>query len=60
MITEVMDTPFMAEIISIPNGTLPGEPNEQILRLMAGLGIDAQKTRESLKVYINILYNIIL
>lgn len=26
------------------------EPNEQILRLMVGLGIDAQKTRESLKV----------
>lgn len=26
------------------------EPNEQILRLMVGLGIDSQKTRESLKV----------
>lgn len=25
-------------------------PNEQILRLMTGLGIDAQKTRDSLKV----------
>lgn len=25
-------------------------PNEQILRLMSGLGIDAQKTRDSLKV----------
>lgn len=26
------------------------EPNEQILRLMVSLGIDAQKTRESLRV----------
>lgn len=32
------------------------EPNEQILRLMVGLGIDAQKTRESLKVQ-SIYYN---
>lgn len=32
------------------NGTSAVEPNEQILRLMAGLGIDAQKTRDSLKV----------
>lgn len=31
-------------------GTAAVEPNEQILRLMAGLGIDAQKTRDSLKV----------
>lgn len=34
------------------NGTASVEPNEQILRLMAGLGIDAQKTRDSLKVSI--------
>lgn len=27
-------------------------PNEQILRLMSGLGIEAQKTRDSLKVLI--------
>lgn len=26
------------------------EPNEQVLRLMAGLGIDVQRTRNSLKV----------
>lgn len=31
-------------------GTSGCEPNEQILRLMQNLGIDAQKTRDSLRV----------
>ena len=31
-------------------GTSAYEPNEQILKLMSNLGIDAQKTRESLKL----------
>lgn len=42
------------EIIDVENtsggGTASVEPNEQILKLMTTLGIDAQKTRESLKV----------
>lgn len=44
---EVMD-PIEAENTS--GGTSSVEPNEQILKLMITLGIDAQKTRESLKV----------
>lgn len=32
------------------DGTSMYEPNEQILRLMQNLGVDAQKTRESLKL----------
>lgn len=48
---------MMAESAEIPLcqpigpscGTSAYEPNEQILRLMANLGIDSQKTRDSLK-----------
>lgn len=47
MTIEVMD-PIAMENSS--GGTSTVEPNEQILRLMATLGIDAQKTRESLKL----------
>lgn len=47
MTIEVMD-PIPVENSS--GGTSTVEPNEQILRLMATLGIDAQKTRESLKL----------
>ncbi|XP_037050148.1 serine/threonine-protein kinase SIK2 isoform X2 [Bradysia coprophila] len=47
MTIEVMD-PIPMENAS--GGTSTVEPNEQILRLMATLGIDAQKTRESLKL----------
>lgn len=37
-------------VSSSRNGTTIAEPNEQILRLMAGLGIDTSKTCHSLKV----------
>ncbi len=47
MTIEVME-PIPMENSS--GGTSTVEPNEQILRLMATLGIDAQKTRESLKL----------
>lgn len=47
MTIEVME-PIAVENSS--GGTSTVEPNEQILRLMATLGIDAQKTRESLKL----------
>lgn len=47
MTIEVME-PIAMENAS--GGTSTVEPNEQILRLMATLGIDAQKTRESLKL----------
>ncbi|XP_031635678.1 serine/threonine-protein kinase par-1 isoform X2 [Contarinia nasturtii] len=53
MLVEVMDPISLAcdnQNVSARNGTAITEPNEQILRLMAGLGIDAQKTCESLKL----------
>lgn len=55
MMIEVMDpVALLCENNSVGvnsvGGTSTVEPNEQILRLMAGLGIDAQKTRDSLKV----------
>lgn len=43
----------MPALSSIPNGmcgTAASEPNDQILRIMQNLGIDASRTRESLKV----------
>lgn len=48
---EVMEPAVLCDM-NAPNGCTSSivEPNEQILRLMAGLGIDSQKTRESLKV----------
>lgn len=48
MLIEVMDPISLA--CDNQNKTAITEPNEQILRLMAGLGIDTQKTCDSLKV----------
>lgn len=56
MMIEVMDPISIAcddQNISVRNATAITEPNEQILSLMAGLGIDTQKTCDSLKVRIN-------
>lgn len=53
MMIEVMEPIIpMCDGSNVSNGNITStvEPNEQILRLMASLGIDAQKTRESLKV----------
>lgn len=54
MMIEVMDPISIARdsqhISTRINATAISEPNEQILRLMAGLGIDTQKTCDSLKV----------
>lgn len=53
MMIEVMDPISLAcdnQNVSARCGTTTTEPNEQILRLMAGLGIDTQKTCDSLKV----------
>lgn len=47
----------MPALNTIPNGicgTAASEPNDQILRIMQNLGIDASRTRESLKVSLNI------
>lgn len=46
MMVEVPDTPVILNV----GGTASVEPNDQILRIMQNLGIDAQRTRESLKV----------
>lgn len=46
MMAEVMDIPLV-HTTSTPSIY---EPNDQILRIMQNLGIDAQRTRESLKV----------
>lgn len=48
MLAEVVEIPIV-QPISTACGTSAYEPNEQILRLMSNLGIDAQKTRESLR-----------
>lgn len=53
MLIEVMEPISLAcdkQNSSAKNGTAITEPNEQILRLMSGLGIDTQKTCDSLKV----------
>lgn len=53
MLIEVMDPISLAcdnQNVSARSGTAITEPNEQILRLMAGLGIDTKKTCDSLKV----------
>lgn len=50
MMIEVMEPIALMNENQSNTGTLTIEPNEQILRLMAGLGIDVQKTRESLKL----------
>lgn len=51
MMIEMMEPTILCDM-NAPNGCTSSiaEPNEQILRLMASLGIDSQKTRESLKV----------
>lgn len=52
MTAETVDIPKMPDISGI-GGTSNVEPSEQILKLMSSLHIDAQKTRESLKVLLN-------
>lgn len=50
---------MMAEVMDIhipivhPSTPTVYEPNDQILRIMQNLGIDTQRTRESLKVSSN-------
>lgn len=52
MMAETME-PIITNKLSInSSGTSECEPNEQILRIMQKLGIDAQKTRDSLRVSI--------
>lgn len=51
MMAEVMEIPVINPVI---NPTTVYEPNDQILRIMQNLGIDAQRTRESLKVIKNV------
>ena len=52
MMVEVLETPMINTVLNINGvgGTASFEPNDQILRIMQNLGIDAQRTRESLKV----------
>lgn len=47
-----VEVPEPIEVENTSGGTASVEPNEQILKLMTTLGIDAQKTRESLKVFL--------
>lgn len=47
MMAEVMETPLINNVMT---SNAAYEPNDQILRIMQNLGIDAQRTRESLKV----------
>lgn len=48
MMIEVMETSKINSNISCDTSVL--EPNEQVVRIMQNLGIDSQRTRESLKV----------
>lgn len=51
MIVEVMDSPVIrAPSTNAVGGTAGSEPNEVVLRIMANIGIDTQKTKKSLKV----------
>lgn len=51
MMVEVLETPLINTTINNGvGGTAAYEPNDQILRIMQNLGIDAQRTKESLKV----------
>lgn len=62
MLIEVMEPISLAcdnQNVPSRNGTTIAEPNEQILRLMAGLGIDTQKTCNSLKVSAQINFNVV-
>jgi serine/threonine-protein kinase SIK2 len=49
MMAEVIEMPLVTNVMS---STTTYEPNDQILRIMQNLGIDAQRTRESLKVFL--------
>jgi hypothetical protein len=53
MMVEVLDMPVISNF-SNNVGTAAYEPNDQILRIMQNLGIDAQRTRESLKVKLTV------
>lgn len=55
MMVEVMELPVINTFSNNAGGTAAYEPNDQILRIMQNLGIDAQRTRESLKVKIDII-----
>lgn len=46
----LMDLPVLDGMNIGVGGTAAFEPNDQILRIMHNLGIDAQRARESLKV----------
>lgn len=48
MTVEVMETLKLNSNISCDNSTF--QPNEQVVRIMQNLGIDSQRTRDSLKV----------
>lgn len=50
MMADPMEALPPSQIPKNLDGTSMYEPNEQILRLMQNLGVDAQKTRESLKL----------
>lgn len=50
MMVEVSDIPVIKAINNNTVGTAACEINDQILRIMQNLGIDSQRTRESLKV----------
>lgn len=45
-----IEVPEPIEVENLAGGTASVEPNEQIVKIMTSLGIDAQKTKESLKV----------
>jgi hypothetical protein len=53
MMAEVMEMPLISNVMN----TAAYEPNDQILRIMQNLGIDTQRTRESLKVIFNYFFN---
>lgn len=50
MIVEVLDSPVIRTPSTNVGGTAGSEPNEVVLRIMANIGIDMQKTKKSLKV----------
>lgn len=53
MTVEVVELPILDGVNIGVGGTAAFEPNDQILRIMHNLGIDAQRARESLKVSIS-------
>lgn len=61
MIVEVLESP----VIRTPSsnnvgGTAGTEPNEVVLRIMANIGIDMQKTKKSLKVTVYCVFTRLL